>query len=256
MVRTPTRDSTACYYRQLTRMSSALALLADVALLMLGGELKRKERLSARLGDVLSQLYLASAVLKHFRDEGEQEDDLPLVDWNCQQSLHSIQEAIIVFLDNFPIRFLGVGLKWFVFPYGRVYRQAGDQLDTQVAQLVMQPGDSRNRLINGSFVPEEQSASVHLLERTLKMVVDAEPLEDRVVKAMRKGELLSRTVDEAINEAVEKAIVTDQEAAILCDAITATREVIEVDDFATTEFNREKGIWQEQEDGKQVAQSA
>jgi acyl-CoA dehydrogenase len=255
LVRAPTRDSTACYYRQLTRISSALALLTDVALLILGGELKRKERLSARLGDVLSHLYLASAVLKHFRDEGEQEDDLPLVHWNCQQSLYTIQEAIIVFLDNFPIRFLGIGLKWLIFPYGRVYRQAGDQLDTQVVQLVMQPGDSRNRLINGSFVPEELSASVHLLERTLKMVIDAEPLEDRVVKAMRKGELLSRTVDEAINEAVEKAIVTDEEAVILSDAITATREVVEVDDFAATEFNSEKDIWQDQEDGDQVAQS-
>ncbi|MEE8321947.1 MAG: acyl-CoA dehydrogenase [Gammaproteobacteria bacterium] len=255
LVRPPVTDATSVYYRQLTRMSSALALLADVAMLVLGGDLKRRERLSARLGDILSQLYMASAVLKHFRDQGGKADDLPLVDWNCRQCLYAIEEAIIVFLNNFPIGFAGVGLKWLVFPYGRVYRQPDDALDTRVAHLIMQPGDSRDRLIEGSFVPSDRSAAVRIIEDTLDKVIDTGPLEHRVVKAMRRGELEGRTIDEAMTEAVEKEIVTDQEADVLRDAIKATREVIEVDDFDMTEFNKEKEICREQEDERQVAQS-
>ena len=90
----PRKDPTTRYYQQLNRYSANLALLADISMAVLGGSLKRKERLSARLGDVLSQLYLASATLKRYTDEGAKAEDLPLVHWGLQDALYQTQEAL------------------------------------------------------------------------------------------------------------------------------------------------------------------
>ncbi|RAN85930.1 acyl-CoA dehydrogenase, partial [Bacillus sp. SRB_28] len=103
---TPTRDATRRYYQHMNRLSANLALLSDVSMAVLGGSLKRRERISARLGDVLSQLYLASAVLKRYDDEGRNEADLPLVHWGVQDALYQAEQAIDDLLKNFPNRFV------------------------------------------------------------------------------------------------------------------------------------------------------
>src|SRR5262249_45576313 len=124
----PVSGSTAPYYRQLTRMSGALALLSDTCMLLLGGNLKRKERTSARLGDMLSQLYLASSILKYYQDHGQPKSDLVYVKWGIENCLFEIQVACDELLNNFPIRWLGKVLHWVIFPLGRSYRKPNDSL--------------------------------------------------------------------------------------------------------------------------------
>src|SRR5439155_7397555 len=129
-VSAPTNASpkTRRYYRHLTRMSAALAYAADVSMLVLGGSLKRRERISARLGDVLSMLYLASATLKRFEDEGRQEADLPLLDWSLQDTLFRAAEALHAVLANYPVRAVGSFLRLATFPFGRHFAPPSDAL--------------------------------------------------------------------------------------------------------------------------------
>src|SRR3989338_4705453 len=135
----PHSNGLSHYYRQLTRMSTALALTAYLSMLLLGGELKRKENLSARLGDVLSQLYLASAVIKYYYDLHSQPDDFPYVEWCLRTCLAHIQIAFDDFFDNFPIRWFGKGLRFILFPYGRSYKAPSDKLVRKLAMHMMMP---------------------------------------------------------------------------------------------------------------------
>ncbi|MGL4830674.1 MAG: acyl-CoA dehydrogenase FadE, partial [Vibrio sp.] len=142
----PTRDATQRYYQQLNRYSANLALLADVSMAVLGGSLKRKERLSARLGDILSQLYLSSATLKRFENDGRPVEDLPLVHWGLQDSLHQTEIAIDEFLANFPNRIIGRALRILMIPFGRVRKAPSDKLDSKLAQILQTPSATRSRI--------------------------------------------------------------------------------------------------------------
>ncbi len=135
----PTRDATKRYYQQLNRYSANLALLADISMAVLGGSLKRRERLSARLGDILSQLYLSSATLKRFENDGRPAEDLPLVHWGLQDSLRQTEIAIDEFLANFPNRIIGRALRVLMMPFGRVRKAPSDKLDSKLAQILQTP---------------------------------------------------------------------------------------------------------------------
>ena len=126
----------------MNRYSANLALLSDVLMALLGGHLKRKERLSARLGDVLSQRYLASSSLKRFADEGHQKAGLPLVDWGIQDALYQAEEAIIDFLDNFPYKRIAFLLRMIIFPFGPRRCKPNDQLDSLVAKILQTPHEN------------------------------------------------------------------------------------------------------------------
>src|SRR6185503_14027779 len=127
------------HYQQVTRMSSSLALMADVAMATLGGALKRKEKISARLGDVLSQLYLCSAVLWRFEHEGRQADDAPLMHWAIRDEMFKAQAALDGVLDNFPNPLLGALMRRVVFPLGRPYVVPSDALGHEVAKRLIEP---------------------------------------------------------------------------------------------------------------------
>ncbi|HWN30741.1 MAG TPA: acyl-CoA dehydrogenase, partial [Burkholderiales bacterium] len=160
LARAPVAADTARYYRQLTRLSSAFALLADVAMLVLGGALKRKEKLSARLGDVLSLLYLSSAVLKRYEDEGRQRADLPLLHWSLQDALWRMQGALDGILENFPSRVMAWLLRRAVFPLGRTFSPPSDELGRQVSSLLLAPSATRDRLTAGIYVPVNEADPV------------------------------------------------------------------------------------------------
>ncbi|MEO7728889.1 MAG: acyl-CoA dehydrogenase, partial [Burkholderiales bacterium] len=134
------------YFQQLTRLSSGFALTSDAAMFVLGGSLKRRERLSARLGDVLSWLYLASAVLKRYEDSGRPADDLPLLRWAMQEALQQIQQAFYGIFDNLPNRFVAVVLKYVIFSYGREFDPPRDELGQAVVRTLLEPGPARDRL--------------------------------------------------------------------------------------------------------------
>lgn len=232
LVKTPGNDDTRGYYRQLSRLSAAFATLTDTSMLMLGGELKRRERLSARLGDVLSFIYLASATLKHYHDEGEPEEDLPLLRWGVEDLLAKIEQAMHEILLNFPDRCMGIALRVLIFPLGRRLKPPSDRTGGEVARRLMTPGASRDRLLAGCYRSSDPDDVTGLLNDTLDKVILADPIEHRLSKAIRSGELEHDSEADDLAVAAESGVLSPDEAQKVRDARLARRAVIEVDDFS------------------------
>ncbi len=223
------------YYQQLTRLSSAFALTADMAMFLCGGTLKRRERLSARLGDVLSQLYLASAVLKRYEDDGRPRDDLPLVRWGLLDCLHRIEEAFYSIFENLPWPFVSWVLRGLIFPvlmpYGREFAPPRDPLGHEVVGLMMAPGPARERLTRGVFVSASENDPVRTLEDALAAAIAAEPVDAKLRKAQQEGRIARRYADEAAAEGLRHGVITQAEHGLLKRAADLRRRVIMVDDF-------------------------
>ncbi len=228
----PASDATRRYYQQLTRYASAFALAADVSMLVLGGALKRREKISARLGDVLSQLYLCSATLKRFEDEGRQAEDLPLLHWSMQDALYKIQAALDGVLQNFPSRFAALILRALIFPLGKCLIPPSDHLGHQVAALLLQPGAARDRLTDGMYLPDDESSAVGALEAALHSTLACEPLQAKLEEERKTGKLKALEELLRIAEARDKGIISAEQALQLERDYALRRMVIMVDDFA------------------------
>jgi acyl-CoA dehydrogenase len=228
--RSPSSGTLGNYYRQLTRMSAAFAFVTDVALLTLGGDLKRREGLSARFGDILSHLYMASAALKRFKDDGAEPADRPLLDWVVQDSLFTIQSRLLGILQNFSPGWLGAALKVLVLPLGRPYCSPGDTLNQEVAKLVMTPGASRTRLTNGTFIPADPAESVALLESLLSLVAEAEPVA-RAVSEHCGSEARIWTDEKVIDSAIEAKVISPLDGARLKEYRGKLVKALAVDEF-------------------------
>ncbi|MEG2030434.1 MAG: acyl-CoA dehydrogenase [Janthinobacterium sp.] len=170
----------AIYYRALTRLSTAFAVMTDMSMFVLGGELKRRERLSARLGDVLAQLYLCSAVLKRYEDDGRPEADLPYVHWSLQDALLKAQQGLTGVLDNFPARVLAALLRTVLFPFGLPHRPPADALGSEVAQAMQTPGADRERLLADGFVAHDAADPVAAAERALALLPEVLSIDKRL----------------------------------------------------------------------------
>ena len=230
-VSAPGDRNTRRYYRQLTRLSSAFAWASDVSMFVLGGSLKRRERLSARLGDILSQLYLASTVLKRFEDDGRPEADLPFLHWAMQDALNRAQEAFYGLFDNLPSRWVAWGLRMGIFPWGRVFDAPADTLGSQVVGLLMTPGPSRDRLTQGMCIPADENDPVTVIDAALLAVIAAEPVEAKIRAAQRAGIISGEFADTVAQDALAKGVITQHEADGLARAKSLRRKVIMVDDF-------------------------
>ncbi len=222
------------YYRQVNRYASAFAVLADSAMLMLGGELKRRERLSARLGDILSQLYLISATLKRFEDDGRPEEDAPLVHWAVQDALYAMQTAFDGALSNFPNRPLAIVLRILLFPLGQHLSPPSDALGSRVARLLTRPGASRDRLTHRVFVPSAEGEPIRLIEDALLASLAAAPIDEKVRNVAKQGVLRNHTqanVRDMPKAAHAVGAITDQEFEALQHRDALRDRVIAVDDF-------------------------
>ncbi len=228
---TPGDRHTRRYYQKLTRLSSAFAWASDVSMFVLGGALKRRERLSARLGDILSQLYLASTVLKRFADDGCPEDDVPLLHWAMQDALNRAQEAFYGLFENMPSRLVAWGLRVSIFPWGRVFDAPIDTLGSQVVGLLMTPGAARDRLTHGMCIPRDPDDPVTVLDAALLAVIAAEPIEAKMRAAKHAGTIGGEFSDQLAQDAVAKGVINAQEAEILARAKALRRKAIMVDDF-------------------------
>lgn len=228
---TPVNDATRRYYQQLNRISANLALLADVSMGVLGGSLKRRERISARLGDILSQLYLASATLKRFHDEGRQKEDLPLVHWGVQDCLHQAEQALDDLLRNFPNRIVAALMRVVIFPLGRVQSAPSDSLDHQLAKLLQIPSATRSRIGRGQYLTPSEHNPHGLLEAALLDIIAAEPIHKRLCKELGKNLSFTRLDLLAIN-ALKEGRISEQEAQILTQAEASRLRSINVDEFA------------------------
>lgn len=227
----PTRDATRRYYQHLNRISANLALLSDVSMASLGGSLKRRERISARLGDILSQLYLASAALKRYEDEGRNEADLPLLHWGVQDALNQAEIAIDDLLRNFPNRPIAMLLRGVIFPLGRRCRAPSDQLDHQLASILQVPSATRSRLGRGQYLAPGENNPAGQLEQALQDVMAAEAIHDRLCKQQQQHFSFTR-LDALAAEGLAAGWVTQEEAEVLIRAETSRLRSINVDEFA------------------------
>ncbi len=229
----PGNDYTRRYFRKLNRYSAALALMADVSMLTLGGKLKFKESLSGRLGDVLSQLYLAGAMLKRFHDEGAPEVEQPVLAWAFHDSIHKIETALSAALRNFPIRPIGWIMWALIFPWGRRAEAPGDRLSHKVAALLMSPNPVRDRLMAGTYTqPTEHNPAGQVLEH-LARVIAAEPVERKFLKALKASKDPIWQPEEQLQQGVAAGWITEDERKVLEQLRQDTLAVISVDDFDT-----------------------
>ena len=222
------------HYRRLTRYSAAFALTADLALLTLGGSLKFRERLSARLGDMLSQLYIASAVLKRYEDEGRQPDDAVLVHWAVQDALYRVEEALDGVLRNFPNTPLAILLRIVTLPLGRLMAPPSDALSGKVAELLTRPGLTRDRLTTNCHVPADEEDPVGALEAALASVASVQGIEKKLRQFERSGKLAGNPIANVrdMPDAVYAAGgISTEEYELLRRYHTLRDRVIAVDDF-------------------------
>ncbi|MGA9852512.1 MAG: acyl-CoA dehydrogenase [Gammaproteobacteria bacterium] len=233
--RVPIQGHTRRYYQHINRFSAAFVLASDVAMLTLGGALKRKEKLSARLGDILSYMYIASAVLKRYEDQGRQTEDLPLVEWACRQALYHLQEQMHSFLRNFPNRFVAAVLRFLIFTRGRTYSAPSDACGHRIAELISTPCAARARLTRDTYVADAQSP-VGMFAEALELSLKLEPVERKIHTAMRAGELKLDPGDSQTDAAREAGIISDQEARQLQRLEELTGDICAVDDFAPDEL--------------------
>jgi len=231
--RAPVAGATARYYQHVVRFSASFAFAVDVAMLTLGGYLKKKENLSARLGDVLSCMYLASMLLKHHENQGRQEEDLPLLEWACRNLLYHAQEQLHGFLRNFPNRLLAFLMRAFIFPRGRVYSAPDDRLGRQVAALFTMPSATRERLGEFAYRTLEPGNPLGLLQEALELAVQLEPLEKRIrVEGVKTGRVSALDLPGRIQQALAVGLISETEAAALREYDRKVMELIHVDDFA------------------------
>jgi acyl-CoA dehydrogenase len=228
---TPRSGATAPYYKQITRFSSAFALLSDMAMFSLGGSLKFREKLSARLGDMLSNLYIATACLKRFEREGAQKEDLAVLSWAVENALFDLQHAMDGFLANLPSRGLAWVLRKVIFPWGLTRKPASDRLGTKVARGMMEPGGMRERLTRGMYIPPSEDDAVGVLQHALHATLDTESIEQKLRKLAREGKFKCVTAKERLEEALQAGLVTQAEFAAVARARKLKRDVIMVDDF-------------------------
>ena len=225
------------YYQQLTRFSAAFAFIADISMGTMGGALKRKEKLSARLGDILSLMYLASATLRRYEAEGRQAADAPLMHWAIWDCMFRIQQAFEGVIANFPNRFFAFLLhRVVVFPLGRPYVVPSDKLGHQVAALLLEPSPTRDRLTSDVHLPTDVEEPVGALEAALVATIDAERIEAKLKEARREGRfdpriLASGDVDEIWRIALHAGVIDEREYAIIERRNMLRDKVIRVDDF-------------------------
>ncbi len=237
----PTKDATRRYYQQLNRYSANLALLADVSMAVLGGSLKRKERLSARLGDILSQLYLSSATLKRFENDNRPAEDLALVHWGLQDSLKQTEVAIDEFLANFPNRWIGKLLRAIILPFGRVRKGPNDKLDHKLAQILQTPSATRSRIGRHQYLEPTTHNPAGRIELALSVILQAEPVFDKACKALQQRRPFTQ-LDKLAALALEKGAISEQEAEILVEAESHRLYTINVDDFSPQELAAKKKV--------------
>ncbi|MGE7991967.1 acyl-CoA dehydrogenase [Pseudomonas sp. NPDC089554] len=231
------------YFRSLNRQAAAFALLADLSMMLLGGALKRRERLSARLGDVLSYLYLSSAALKRYHDLGSPEHMQPLLRWAMEESLGKAEQALDRLLDNFPNRFIGCALRALVFPFGRRHTGPSDELDAEVAELIgRKKGDpALEELLTGCFRPQAEGDPVAALQRAYDLLDEVAPLRKVLNQATKEGKVQPKPGQSTIDAAIENGTLQSIEGQQIEEAEKARRTVIDVDDFDKEQLLPEKG---------------
>ncbi|BDR13856.1 acyl-CoA dehydrogenase [Vibrio sp. STUT-A11] len=221
------------YYKDITRLSRDLAVSADFAMLTLGGDLKRKEMISARLGDGLSFLYMASAALKKYEDEGRQQGDLDFVHYAVQHCLYNAAKSLNEAYTNFPVKYVGGVLKGLLFPLGNHFNKPSDELSTRIAEAIMTPGAQRDRLTHLCYVGKADDDNIGLMENAFLAMYEIKPLERKLIKGVKDGKVARKgLLDDRLQQALEADVLTQEEVDKIKAADKLRYKAIQVDHFS------------------------
>lgn len=228
------------YYRKLAWISASFAIMADVAMGMLGGSLKVREKITGRYADILSWMYMGTCVLRRFEAEGRRKEDLPFVHFCLQQALAKIQRAFDGIFENIggPL-----GLGWFFRTVVRAWShvnaledEPADHVTHEIARLIQTDGEQRVRMTEGIYVPKRQGESLKRLEDTFKVVKAAEGTEKKIRKAIKEKRLPKLKGPQLLDEALKANVITPAEAENLKKADAMRLDAIAVDDFSQDEY--------------------
>ena len=233
---TPNQGPMAHWYRRLHRYSQAFALTADWTTVVLGGALKSKQKISGRMADILGDLYMMSATLRRFEDEGQIAEDKELVEAIMADRVASMEATFDEVFANFPNPIFAVAMRLLCFPLGRHAKPASDSVNYRFVRSVLRPGAFRDRLTTGTYVSFDPDDVTGVLEDAFIKVTEAEEIEARFIKASRKGVIERRLDRDAIDDAVAAGVLNGNEAGIMRAADEATERVVKVDDFAPDEL--------------------
>jgi len=224
------------YYAALERYSACFAVAADVAMLTMGGSLKFREMTSARLGDLLSSLYLASMVLKHYENQGSQQADQPMVEYALDHLLHEFETQYKRFASNLSVPIVGPLIKFVAFPLGSRRRPPNDKTIKAVAKIISRPGVARERAIKGVYAAADKPAGK--MGDVMQMVFDCNDLGKKIREAVKEGKISDIVGFEQINEAEAAGVLTKEEADKVRNLDAARMEFVHVDDFAYNDIGR------------------
>ncbi len=231
----PNVGATRRWWKQLARASRSFALVADMTVALLGGGLKEKQKITGRMADALAELYLLSAILKRYEDDGSPRADLKLVDYAAQNCLYRFDQALAGTLDNFPMVWSGALMRPLVFPLGVMRRPASDRAGKEIVRASLEPGEFRDRLTRDIFITNDPADRVGLLEHTLIKAIAAEEADKKLERAIRKGEVKRYHDRDWIAEAEKKGVVSAEEARALAELRDLVARAIAVDAFPAAE---------------------
>ena len=241
-LRSPVSGPSRRYFQQLNWMSTAFALFSDLAMITLGGALKRKEHLSARLADILSELYITSAVLMHFQNQGNQEEDLPLVQWSCEHGLYQIQEAFRSLFRNLPYRSLAWLMRIVIFPTGMPYSPPLDSVGHEVARIILSPSDSRDRLTHGIYISRNTDEQIGLLELGIEQAELVAQTEAAIQSAYKNGLISGDTQEQQLQIALSEGIINEDDMIQMELMESLRNSIVAVDAFSEYGKKEKKGI--------------
>lgn len=235
-------DYEARWYRQLYRMSQSFAVVSDLTVVVLGGDLKRKQMISGRLADALSELYLVATTLKRFREDGRPEADRDVMNASIQDAMARFQSHLLAVINNFPVRPAAWVMRMFAMPLGQTFKPAADKVNFKLARAILEPGAWRDRMTRDVYVNDDVDDLTGVLEAAMIAVTDVADIEKRFLKGIRKGLYEWRHDQDAIQMAVEQGVIKDDEAERLRDALSLTDKVVAVDHFDPSELTGQAAV--------------
>lgn len=219
------------YYQGINCISASFAFMVDVTMALLGNRMKRLEKISGRLGDVHSMMFMTTAVLKHFNQTKQRNSDRHFVDWSCQLLLCQAETALDSLLRNYPNRWVATACRWIVFPLGRRYQMPSDQLGEHIARSLITPSKARDRLFKDIYA----GGILGKMHQVFEGMVKTQEIRGKLHHAARKGKIDGVTLTEHIASAKEQGLITDKQYKALSELDALRLEIIHVDDFDADE---------------------
>jgi acyl-CoA dehydrogenase len=226
------------YYRHFNRLSSLFAVITDIALLNLNAKLKFNEMLSARLGDLLSMLFLGSMVIKQHEESQHADEEWPVAQWALDYLLYQYQLAFDQLMENWPNRFVPFVVKRLAFPFGTRFSAPKDKLEKSIIELITNNSATRTRLTHGLDMEAGPNNPLAEVNQVFLESLALRPILKRIKHALRSGDLAKPEDDNLANAAQDTGLITEHEAEQLRRFDRLLMAVIQVDDFDESELIR------------------